>query len=493
VSHAQHSIVEVAPEAIGTEHPAGRRLAGLVRGRVRILVAADLVALAIAITLVYVVADLMAPPSILADPGVAAGLLVAGWLGWVPIFLAYQLYERETRSIVPASFDEVTLLFHALLAGTLGYLLIAQALARFADVRVFTPIESVLMIAFSLALVPTARAFVRARVLPAVMVPRRTLIVGSGKHGRAVQHKLESHPEYGLQFIGFVDAGGPDMARRIVGSPAQLTELVDELEADWVVLATSEAPHEELLDAIRAVRRPDVQLSIVPTYSELFASNAYLEDLEGLPVVSLPSMRLSRSVRALKRSVDVVGAGVGLLLVSPLLAVVAVMVKLDSPGPVFFRQQRRGRGGTTFRIVKFRTMCADAESQRFDLAGLNELNGPLFKIKSDPRVTRVGGALRRWSLDEIPQLWNVLRGDMSLVGPRPFVIHEAQQITGWAERRLDITPGITGLWQVSGRNDMPFDEMVKLDYVYVTNWSLWWDIKILFQTLPVVLARRGAY
>jgi len=143
--------------------------------------------------------------------------------------------------------------------------------------------------------------------------------------------------------------------------------------------------------------------------------------------------------------------------------------------------------------VKFRTMRDGAETERFALAERNQVTGPLFKIHDDPRVTRVGRFLRRTSIDELPQLWNVLRGDMSLVGPRPFVVHEANQITGWASRRLDIAPGITGLWQVLGRNDIPFDEMVKLDYIYVTSWSPWWDLKILFQTIPVVLARKGAY
>jgi exopolysaccharide biosynthesis polyprenyl glycosylphosphotransferase len=209
--------------------------------------------------------------------------------------------------------------------------------------------------------------------------------------------------------------------------------------------------------------------------------------------VNLPPMRLSRSVRFTKRAVDMTLAGLGLVLLSPLMAAVAVAVKLDSRGPVFFRQERHGRGGSIFRIVKFRTMRVGAESERIGLAALNEVGGALFKIKEDPRITRVGGALRRWSLDELPQLWNVLRGEMSLVGPRPFVVHESSKITGWASRRLDITPGITGLWQVLGRTDLPFDEMVKLDYIYVTNWSLWWDLKILGQTIPVVLSRRGAY
>jgi lipopolysaccharide/colanic/teichoic acid biosynthesis glycosyltransferase len=176
-------------------------------------------------------------------------------------------------------------------------------------------------------------------------------------------------------------------------------------------------------------------------------------------------------------------------------AAVALAIKLDTPGPIFFRQRRHGRGGREFEIVKFRSMVADAEAMRMAMAELNEMegSGPLFKMARDPRVTKVGAFLRKTSLDELPQLWNVLRGEMSLVGPRPFVVHESEQITGWAGRRLDTTPGITGLWQVLGRNDIPFEEMVKLDYVYVTNWSLWWDIKILLRTIPTVLARRGAY
>jgi lipopolysaccharide/colanic/teichoic acid biosynthesis glycosyltransferase len=174
--------------------------------------------------------------------------------------------------------------------------------------------------------------------------------------------------------------------------------------------------------------------------------------------------------------------------------VIAIAIRLDSRGPAFYRQPRRGRLGSTFRIVKFRSMYVGSEQKRDEVLHLNEVDGPLFKIKGgDPRVTRVGGFLRRTSLDELPQLWNVVKGEMSLVGPRPFVVYEADQITGWARRRLDMTPGITGLWQVLGRNDIPFEEMTKLDYLYVTNWSIWWDLKILCQTIPVVLGKRGAY
>jgi lipopolysaccharide/colanic/teichoic acid biosynthesis glycosyltransferase len=179
--------------------------------------------------------------------------------------------------------------------------------------------------------------------------------------------------------------------------------------------------------------------------------------------------------------------------VSPVLIVISVLIKLDSPGPVFFRQERMGRDGRTFHIFKFRSMKVGAERLRNELEALNEYSGPMFKIKKDPRLTRVGPWLRKWSLDELPQLLNVLRGEMSLVGPRPLWIEEAKQCTGWTQKRLNIMPGITGLWQVLGRSDIPFDEMVKLDYMYVTKWSLSWDVKLLLETIPAVLEKRGAY
>ena len=178
----------------------------------------------------------------------------------------------------------------------------------------------------------------------------------------------------------------------------------------------------------------------------------------------------------------------------PLMGVVAIVIKLDSPGPVFYRQERTGRGGRPFNIYKFRSMYVGSDEQRLELAEQqNDYDGPMFKLKEDPRITRIGGALRRWSLDELPQILNVMKGDMSLVGPRPLWVEEAKQCCGWTQKRLDITPGITGLWQVLGRSDIPFDEMVKLDYMYVTGWSLSWDVKLLLQTVPAVLNRRGAY
>ena len=412
---------------------------------------------------------------------------------WPAVFGAYGLYERQTRAIAPSSLDEVADLFHALLAGSLVLLVAGQGFKKLLDWSIYSPLEAAMFLGLALVLIPLGRACVRTWVLPSVLRPRRALIVGAGLEGRVVQKQARGAS--GVRPAGASASSTPSAGPSVLGDPADLPRLIDTLEVDWVVMATSAEPTGEMLDLMRAVRRPDVHLSIVPSYSELFASNATIEELEGIPVVSLPPMRLSRSIRTVKRAIDLVASGLGLLVLTPLLAVVAIAIRLDTPGPIFFRQRRHGRGGTEFEIVKFRTMVADAEAQRLAMAHLNEMEGagPLFKMANDPRITKVGAFLRKTSLDELPQLWNVLRGEMSLVGPRPFVVHESEQITGWAGRRLDTTPGITGLWQVLGRNDIPFDEMVKLDYVYVTNWSLWWDIKILLRTIPTVLGRKGAY
>ena len=470
-----------------------RRTRGrLPRGRVRALLAVDVLSVGLALGGTYLLAEAIGPPAVIAPVWLLIALVPLAAVCWLGLFTVYGLYEAETRAIAPNSFDEVSTLFNALLAGSLALLVAGQGVEKFTDLFLYSPLEAVMFLGLALVLVPSLRGAVRTWLVPHVMRPRRALIVGAGASGQALQRKIEAHPEYGLELVGYVD-DDPEADVPLVGRTRDLTRLVENLDIDWVVLAASSTPYEETLELVRAVRRPDVHLSIVPNYFELFASKATIEDLEGIPVVSLPTMRFSRSVRALKRSVDLLAAGIGLALLAPLLAVVAVVIKLDSPGPVFFRQRRQGRGGREFHIVKFRTMVADAEQRRFDLAHLNDMEsaGPLFKIKDDPRITRVGRFLRKSSIDELPQLWNVLRGEMSLVGPRPFVVHESEQITGWAGRRLETTPGITGLWQVLGRNDIPYEEMVKLDYIYVTNWSLWWDVKILCQTIPVVFGRRG--
>jgi lipopolysaccharide/colanic/teichoic acid biosynthesis glycosyltransferase len=216
-----------------------------------------------------------------------------------------------------------------------------------------------------------------------------------------------------------------------------------------------------------------------------------VDDVEGVTVLGISPPVLPRSSRAMKRVMDISGAAVLLLALSPLLALIALAVKLDSRGPVFFRQRRVGRRGRQFELLKFRTMVMGAEERQQELAGLSR-DPHWLLLDADPRVTRLGRRLRTTSLDELPQLWNVLKGEMSLVGPRPLVESEANQLEDWRRSRVDLTPGLTGLWQVLGRTNIPFEEMIKLDYLYVTNWSLWSDVRLVLRTLPVVLGRTGA-
>jgi exopolysaccharide biosynthesis polyprenyl glycosylphosphotransferase len=473
-------------------HARGRKLG---RGRTWMLAAGDLVALSVAYAATYAVSARIAPlPPVSAPTWFLVAVALTAVPMWLAIFTAYHLYDNDTLRISVASFDEVRDVFHAMLAGSLVLLIVSQAARRLAGWWVYSAVEAAFFLGAAIVFVLLVRGTLRSWIFPRVMRRRRGVIVGSGPEAELVHRKLQTHPEYGLDVVGYLDGADADGPGAYLGEPGDVARVVDQLDVDRVLLTSSSASHEEMLDLVRTVRRPDVHVSIVPRYFEIFTSNATLDDVEGMPVVTLPQLRLGKSSRVLKRAFDLTASSLALFLLAPVLGAIALAIKLDSRGPVVYRQPRRGRSNSIFSIAKFRTMRVGAEQHREDVLHMNDVDGPLFKIKGeDPRVTRVGAFLRRTSLDELPQLWNVLRGHMSLVGPRPFVVYEADQITGWASRRLDTTPGITGLWQVLGRNDIPFDEMVKLDYLYVTNWSLWWDLKILGQTIPVVLGRRGAY
>jgi exopolysaccharide biosynthesis polyprenyl glycosylphosphotransferase len=264
-----------------------------------------------------------------------------------------------------------------------------------------------------------------------------------------------------------------------------------------VIVAFSNESHEEILGLLRSLKDQDVQVDIVPRLFEIIGPAMEIHSIEGLPIVTLPPLRLSRSSRLLKRTIDLVFTATLLVVLAPLLLATALLIKLDSPGPVLFRQIRVGSGSRSFRIFKFRTMYRDADEQKADFATLNKHaksgDPRMFKIPNDPRITRVGRVLRRYSLDELPQLFNVLKGEMSLVGPRPLIADEDYWVGDWARRRLDLKPGMTGLWQVTGRSDMLFDEMVKLDYLYVTGWSLGGDLKLMARTLPSIWRVRTVY
>jgi exopolysaccharide biosynthesis polyprenyl glycosylphosphotransferase len=257
------------------------------------------------------------------------------------------------------------------------------------------------------------------------------------------------------------------------------------------VVADAEVDRRPLLDVLRACKKVAVKVSLLPATFSALGPSVEIDDVQGLTVLGINPTVLSRSSRLAKRALDLAGAGLLTLLAVPITLVLALVIKLDSPGPVLFGQERIGQGGRRFRLLKLRTMVADAESRRAALVARSKDPGWLH-LEHDPRITRVGRLLRLTSLDELPQLWNVLRGDMSLVGPRPLVADEDRMVDEWARGRLDLTPGITGLWQVLGRTSIPFEEMVRLDYLYVTNWSLWGDIRLILRTLPVVLRRHGA-
>jgi lipopolysaccharide/colanic/teichoic acid biosynthesis glycosyltransferase len=248
---------------------------------------------------------------------------------------------------------------------------------------------------------------------------------------------------------------------------------------------------------LRSVKDLEVQIDIVPRLFEFVGPGVEIHTIEGLPLVGLPPLRLSRSSRLLKRATDLALTIPTLVVLAPVLAFLALMIKIDSPGPVFFRQVRVGAAGQTFRIFKFRSMHADAEERKHEFAHLNRHLAPggdprMFKIVGDPRVTRVGKLLRRFSLDELPQLLNVAIGQMSLVGPRPLILDEDRYVEQWARQRLNLKPGVTGPWQVLGRSEIPFAEMVRLDYHYVNRWTLMGDLRLMALTIPALCRRATA-
>ena len=261
-------------------------------------------------------------------------------------------------------------------------------------------------------------------------------------------------------------------------------------DAQRVILAPRNADSDTVLEAVRLAKSMNVKVSLCPRLFEVVGSSVAFDELDGLPVLGVPRFGLTRSSLALKRATDIAGASIGLVVVAPLFALIAALVRLDSHGSVFFRQDRVGRDGRPFSMLKFRTMVVGAEERKDELRERNESQG-LFKITDDPRVTRVGRLLRATSLDELPQLLNVLRGDMSLVGPRPLVVDEDALVHGWHRSRLHLTPGMTGPWQLLGAAKVPLNEMVKIDYLYIANWSLWTDVKILLRTVAHMFRRDG--
>jgi exopolysaccharide biosynthesis polyprenyl glycosylphosphotransferase len=434
----------------------------------RLLGAADVLGATLALMLVV---------TLLGDEPVWFAALAAMPLVVVPFKIA-GLYDGDPMRLVHSTLDEapllaqltglyalsVTILERIVLSGTLGGEQIAA-----------------LWVATFLAIMGgrmTAR-WAAGQLLP----QERCMVIGEPLQAHRIREKLFSS-RANAAVIATLPLAGEDVDW--VVHPENIRWIVDELRLHRIIIAPTTADAGDVADLIRVAKGAEVQVSVLPRMLEAVGSAVEFEDVDGMTMLGIRPFGLSRSSRVLKRAFDLVATSAGLLFVAPLIAAVTVAIKFDSRGPVFFRQVRVGRDGKHFDIIKFRSMVADADRRKDELRTLNEVGDGMFKISRDPRVTRVGRFLRRTSLDELPQLFNVLLGQMSLVGPRPLVTDEDAQVLGLDRSRLHLTPGMTGPWQVLGSR-VPMQEMVGIDYLYVANWSLWLDLKLLLRTARHVL------
>jgi exopolysaccharide biosynthesis polyprenyl glycosylphosphotransferase len=309
-----------------------------------------------------------------------------------------------------------------------------------------------------------------------------------------VAHALASGSDSPVNVIGFVAlTERPDNGLRSLGSLRDIGQVVEANRVDEVIIADPAFPEQEAVELVDQCHQRGVTVRIAPSTMEILVHRAEFVPGQSVPLFELRPPVFEGFDYALKRSFDLVGASFILALLSPLLLACAVAVKLTSRGPILYRSIRPGIGGVPFACFKFRTMYHDADERQADLESLNEASGALFKIRNDPRMTPIGRVMRRYSIDELPQLFNVVLGQMSLVGPRPLPQRDYERLEDWHKKRYLALPGITGLWQVSGRADLDFDDLVRLDFLYLERWSVFLDLSILVKTVPAVLTKRGAF
>ncbi len=455
-----------------SEAPATGALAGRERRYRLLLVNADalgaIVALFVAVTILG--DDTLKPASLLVMPMVVLASKLMG------------LYDRDELVLKKTTLEESAALFQLssvfalvtwLLDGILvdGYLSNRQVLGLWAILYVMTLVGRSI-----------AREIAR-RTAPV----ERCLLAGSGQAIEAVLRGLHLTPRVKAEVVGHMPLeNGADHAQVM----RDLEGAIARNDVHRVILAPDASDTDEVLDLISLVKGVGVRVSVLPRMFEVVGSAVEFDTLNGLTVLGIRRFGLPRSSLAIKRAMDIAGATLGLVAISPLWLAIVVSIRTTSRGPILFRQTRVGRDGARFTMLKFRTMIEGADAMKAHLTEHNEADG-LFKITDDPRITRVGRWLRRTSLDELPQLVNVLRGEMSLVGPRPLVVDEDCKIEGRHRRRLHLTPGMTGDWQILGSARIPLHEMVKIDYLYVANWSFWGDMKILARTVLYVFNARG--
>ncbi|HEX8457561.1 MAG TPA: sugar transferase [Pyrinomonadaceae bacterium] len=426
----------------------------------------------------------------------------------------YDLYKlRGEFSYV----DDLLRVFKAVAVASLLIVAVAFLYRGGKTFSAFSYSRAVFVLDFAFAL--TAFGLLRLGVRGAQAAVRRggvnlipTLVVGRGAEASLCIREMRERPELGYRVIGVVETGAIDKSVPetfegvpVVASVKDLAETIRETAANEVIVADASVSGDLLFDVmIRVGRRRGVEFRIAPSLFNCLPRKTEIDQIGAMPMIQLFREPLSSTARVVKRGMDILVASLALAVLAPLWLIIAALIKLDSPGGVFYKQERVGMDGRIFLFLKFRTMQTGADDavhrdyQRKFIAGQAETNlgdavRPVYKLRTDPRVTRVGRVLRRLSLDELPQLLNVLRGDMSVVGPRPPIPYEVEAYELWHRKRLDMKPGLTGLWQVSGRNRLSFEEMVRLDLFYIENWSLLLDIKIILRTLPVMLRGDNAY
>ena len=415
---------------------------------------------------------------------------------WNIIFGAFGLYRSRRVGLMTTEWWDVA---KAAAVGTL----ILSGLALVFDFSAVN--RAFIVVFFTTALLGTAllRTVLRS-ILGGVRRHGRNLrnlvIIGCGPRGAQFGKEVRNRPELGYLLLGYIDEmappphpthGGPE---KLLGNLEQAREILANIEVDEVAISLPiRSYYETISRLIGLCEELGLVVRIPADFFESRLVHAYIDRLHDTPILTLQAHAPAGGSTAIKRVIDFFGSVAAMIVFFPLFALIALAIKLDSRGPVFFVQERIGVGRRRFRMIKFRTMEAGAELRQAEIEGLNEVDGAAFKIKDDPRMTRVGRILRKLSLDELPQMWNVFRGDMSLVGPRPLPTRDVQRFeSAWQNRRFSVRPGLTCLWQINGRHEIDFDHWMELDLQYIDNWSLSLDFDILIKTLPAVLRGTGA-
>ena len=421
---------------------------------------------------------------------------------WAIIARLQGLYRSDQEHADHSTADDVVGVFHLVTIGV-WTLLVASRLSGRTNPSIWALIT---FWTLAICILPLARTVARRACKRAQAYEQNTLIVGAGEVGQLIARKLVKHPEYGVNVVGFIDrdpkARRPDLPEHlaILGGPERLADIVNCLDVERVVIAFSNEPVSELLSLLRQLRAFPVQIDLVPRLFELVGPRLTVHSVEGLPLLGLPPNRASRSSRMLKRLIDIVGAGAALILLSPVFAYIALRIRLDSDGPVFFRQTRLGTNMKEFTALKFRTMKVNTDDSVHRMAIKQSMssnavateNGGVYKLDRADAVTKFGRRLRRTSLDELPQLINVFKGDMSLVGPRPCIPYETENFEPYHLERFAMPQGITGLWQVTARANCTYGEALDMDIAYVRGWSLGLDLRLLLRTPLSVLRQRSS-